>query len=46
MGTNDKEKDCSDWGESLISEAENILLARQMEQTLDPLDDGLTLKSH
>lgn len=46
MGTNDKEKDCSDWGESLISEAETILLARQMEQTLDPLDDGLTLKSH
>lgn len=44
-GTDNKEKDCSDLGESLISEAEAILLARYTEQILDPLDDGLTLKS-
>lgn len=35
MGTKDQEKDCS----------EAILRASHMEHILDPLDDGLTLKS-
>lgn len=42
MGTNDKEKACSDLGENLISEAEAILLARHTKQILDLFDDGLT----
>lgn len=35
MGTKDQEKDCS----------EAILRASHMEHILDPLDDGLNLKS-